>query len=309
MNIGVNINLNQHEIQNAIIQNLGSDPGSPLTGQFWFNTATGKLMYRDASGNRDVTYLAQVVALRLDQFAVPTADLNINSHKLTNVTDGSSAQDAVTFAQLQSVQQAKFFKDAVRVTTTANITLSGTQTIDGVSVVAGERVLVKNQTTGSENGIYVVASGAWTRATDADVSAEMKSGTTVFVSEGTVSADKQFSLTTNDPITLGTTALVFAITGAGTTYIQGTGITISGSTIAIDATVVPSKFSADIGDGSTTAIVVTHNLGTKDIHVSVRKKSTDEVWLADVTATSITTATISFATAPASNEFRVTIFG
>ena len=98
-----------------------------------------------------------------------------------------------------------------RVATTANITLSGAQTIDGVSCVAGDRVLVKNQTTGSQNGLYVVASGAWSRATDADASAEFVGGKICPISEGTVNGNRVAILTTDDPITLGSTALTFAM--------------------------------------------------------------------------------------------------
>ena len=103
-------------------------------------------------------------------------------------------------------------KPAVRAATTANITLSGTQTIDGVSLAVGQRVLVKNQNTGSQNGIYVVASGSWTRATDFDgsPSTEVTAGDFVFVQEGTTYADTGWVLTTNGTITIGTTALTFA---------------------------------------------------------------------------------------------------
>lgn len=116
------------------------------------------------------------------------------------------------------------FKDSVRVATTANITLSAAQTIDGVSVIAGDRVLVKNQTTGAENGLYVCAAGAWTRATDADATAEVTSGLCVPVEVGTANAGKLFLLTTANPITLGATTLTFsAISGAGVT--AGNGLT------------------------------------------------------------------------------------
>lgn len=101
------------------------------------------------------------------------------------------------------------YKDSCRAATTGNITLSGTQTIDDVAVIAGDRVLVKNQTTGSENGIYDVSAGAWTRSADADTSAEVTACMVVGVSEGTVNADTLWMLTTNDPITLGTTSLTF----------------------------------------------------------------------------------------------------
>ncbi len=103
-----------------------------------------------------------------------------------------------------------YWKDACRVVATANITLSNTQTIDGVAVVAGDRVLCVGQTTAANNGIYdVVSGGAWTRSADSDTSAEMKAGVAVHVSEGTTYSNSFWKLETNDVITLGTTALTF----------------------------------------------------------------------------------------------------
>ena len=87
-------------------------------------------------------------------------------------------------------------KNSVRVTTTANINLTNTQTIDGVDLVAGNRVLVKNQTTASQNGIYKVASGNWSRTTDMATGSFAASAFT-FVEEGTVNADNGFICTTN----------------------------------------------------------------------------------------------------------------
>lgn len=100
-------------------------------------------------------------------------------------------------------------KQSVRVATTANITLSGLQTLDGVALAAGDRVLVKNQTNAPDNGIYLAASGAWKRAGDADASVEVTPNLTVAVEEGSTLADSIWQLTTNAPIVLGTTALVF----------------------------------------------------------------------------------------------------
>ena len=102
------------------------------------------------------------------------------------------------------------WKNSVRAATTANITLSGAQTIDGVSIIAGDRVLVKAQTTASENGIYVAASGAWSRATDADADAEFTAMMIIPVSEGTLNGKTLWYLSTNDPIVVGTTSVAFA---------------------------------------------------------------------------------------------------
>lgn len=106
---------------------------------------------------------------------------------------------------------------AVRAATTANITLSGTQTIDGIALAVGDRVLVKDQTTGSQNGIYVVASGSWTRATDFDTAsqAEISTGKSVFASDGTTNGGTQWTLSTTGTITVGTTALSFIQIGGG----------------------------------------------------------------------------------------------
>lgn len=125
-------------------------------------------------------------------------------------------------------------KQSCRVASTGNVaTLSGLLTIDGVTLVAGDRVLLKNQTTASQNGIYVAASGAWTRATDCDSSAEVTSGLFVFIEEGTVNGNSGWMLTTDGAITVGTTSLTFSqITGLGQ-ITAGTGLTKSGNTISI----------------------------------------------------------------------------
>ncbi len=122
------------------------------------------------------------------------------------------------------------FKNAVRAATTANITLSGLQTVDGVVLAAGDRVLVKNQSLGKDNGIYVVHSSAWKRPLDADRSVEFPTGTLVLVTDGG-QALKIFALTTVQPIELGVTALTFSeihTNGDGTDVIADVDFTISG---------------------------------------------------------------------------------
>lgn len=127
-------------------------------------------------------------------------------------------------------------RDAVRVATASNITLSGLQTVDGVSLVASDRVLVKNQTAASANGIYVVASGAWSRSTDFDqvTPGEVEQGASVFVEEGTQYANTGWTLET-DGITLGSTALTFIQYSGANAYVPGDLISFSGNTINHDA--------------------------------------------------------------------------
>lgn len=126
----------------------------------------------------------------------------------------------------------------VRAATTANITLSGPQTIDGVSVIAGDRVLVKDQTTGSENGIYQVNAGAWTRTLDFDGSPtnEVAFGDLVFVSSGTTNANTSFVVITNNPITIGTTTLTFAVFTRAGDILAGNGLVRTGQTIDVVGT-------------------------------------------------------------------------
>lgn len=168
-----------------------------------------------------------------------------SAYRITNALDAVAAQDYVTLSQLNAIQSGLDVKASVRAASTANFVVAtgGTTTIDGVSLVVGDRVLLKNQTTASENGIWVVAAGAWARSTDADTSAEVTGGMFTFVNEGTVNADSGWILTTNDVIVLNTTALTFTqFSGAGT-YTAGSGLTLTGT-----------SFSANT-DGVTTGVI------------------------------------------------------
>ena len=319
----VHYDFSQNEIQNAKAQNLASAPSTPATGQFWYNTTTGKLEYRGATANIDPTdranhtgtqlaatisnFAATVQATTLNQFAAPTAAVAMNSQKITGLADPTAAQDAATKGYVDAAVNGTDWKQSVRAATTANITLSGLQTIDGISVLASERVLVKNQTTATENGLYNASSGAWTRTTDADAPAEVSAGLTVMVEEGTTQADSQWRLTTDGAITLGTTSLTFAQIGAGTTYTQGTGISIAGNVVAIDTTTVVRKATATVGGA--TSIAVTHTLNTTDVQVQCYLVTTNELIECDIVRTNATTVTLGFAVAPAANSIRVAIQG
>lgn len=165
--------------------------------------------------------------------------------------------DAANKAYVDATRSGLDVKESVRVATTAAVLLaSGLENgdvIDGVTLATGNRVLVKNQGTASENGIYVVqATGAAVRATDADTSAEVTSGMFTFVSEGTINADSGWVLSTNDTITLGTTGLTFVqFSGAGQVT-AGAGLTKSGNTLDVVGTADRITVNADSVDISST---------------------------------------------------------
>jgi hypothetical protein len=165
-----------------------------------------------------------------------TGTVNVSSARITNLADPTGAQDAATKAYVDATRSGLDVKDSVRAATIGNITLTNTQTVDGVALAVGNRVLVKNQDTASENGIYVVASGAWTRATDADNSpaGEVTSGMFAFVEQGTVNADSGWVLTTDSAITLDTTGLTFVqFSGAGQ-ITAGLGLSKTGNTLDVN---------------------------------------------------------------------------
>ena len=175
--------------------------------------------------------------------AAPTADISWGGFKLTSLGTPLAGTDATTKDYVDNLSAGISYKDAVRVASTANGTLATAfangQTVDGVVLATGNRILLKDQSTGTENGIYVVTAGAPTRATDADAVGELD-GAFVVSMEGTANADKAWICSTNPPITPGSTATTWAYYGAGTAYTAGAGLTLTGSTfdvVAADATI------------------------------------------------------------------------
>jgi hypothetical protein len=173
---------------------------------------------------------------------------------LTAASGTNTTQLATTEFVTTAVDTARSgldVKASVVVATTANITLSGAQTVDGIALSVGDRVLVKNQTTGSQNGIYVVASGSWARSADADADAEVTSGMFTFVEKGTTNADSGFVLSTDGVIVVGTTDLVFAqFSGAGQ-IVAGSGLTKAGNTLSIDTGYVGQTSITTLGTVTT----------------------------------------------------------
>jgi hypothetical protein len=171
----------------------------------------------------------------LSDLSAPTSDFGFGGFKITNLADPVNNTDATNKQYVDSVAQGLDVKASVVATTTGNITLSGTQTIDGIALSVGNRVLVKNQTNATQNGIYVVASGAWTRAADADTFEKLVSAFT-FVEEGSTKADTGWVCTVDSGGVLGTTPITFSqFSGAGT-FLAGDGLTLTGNSFSVVGT-------------------------------------------------------------------------
>lgn len=180
--------------------------------------------------------------LKKDGSIAFTADQSFGGFKATNLAVPTSNTDAATKAYVDSVAQGLSVKTAVAVATTANVTLSGLQTIDGYALSSGDRVLVKNQTTTSQNGVYDAASGSWTRSTDSDTGTELVNAF-YFVQNGLTQQATGWVQSTPGPITIGTTSLVFSQFSGAAEYTAGAGLTKTGLTF-------------DVGTASSSRIVV-----------------------------------------------------
>jgi len=284
-----------YSLLNAMMNPVASDPGGlgvGHAGRVWYNSVDGSIKFWNGTAAINVkdratgtgTQLAATIsdlaatvkAYRLDEFAAPNVDVSLASHKLTNVTDGSGAQDAATKGQLDAAIAAltsgQVIKGAVVVAVGTNVVLATPgATLDGITMSNPMTVLLTAQTTGSQNGPYVWtgASTPLVRATNWDTTGEAVLGSYWVVEQGT-HADTYALLTNDTAITLGTTTPVFAYIG-GTSLTEGngiditagvvsavanTGITVSGSGIGADFGVVGRKFVGAIPAATAGAFTV-----------------------------------------------------
>ena len=241
-------------------------------------TGTAALTFTSAAGNNNVNLVP-----------TGTGTVDVASKRITSVAEPTQSTDAATKSYVDAVKTGLKVKDAVRAATTANLTAtyangtagvgatltnSGTQaafTIDSIVLTAGQRVLVKNQTTAFENGIYTVttvgtASTNWvlTRAIDNDSNAtvlEIEGGDFCFVQEGTTNADNGYVVTSDGAITIGTSAINYVqFSGAGQ-ITAGNGLSKSGNTLSIDTTITVDRTTTQTLTNKTLSTGVVYNGG------------------------------------------------
>jgi hypothetical protein len=361
-----------------------------LNGQAatYYLTRANQTGTQTASTISDLSTVVQ--GYTLNQFGAPTAAVAMNAQRITGLADPISAQDAATKNYVDSLAVGLDVKGSVRLASVANVTgtytaTGGTSargqitaapnTLDGVTLVAGNRILLKDQTTAAQDGIWTVttvgtgSTGVWDRAQDWDQDSDVSAGAFMFVEEGTVNGDTGWVLTTNNPIIVGGasgTSLTFAQFSSAGSYTNGNGLSLTGNTFAVVGTanrISVSSSGVDIaatyvgqatittlgtigagtwqgtavgvafgGTGASTAAnartnlgavgrfaqtlstsatsyAIAHNLGSQDVDVVVRDASTNAIVLVDATASDVNTVTLTFASAPSANAYRVAVFG
>lgn len=256
------------------------------------------------------------------------ADFDFQSvSKVVNLPSPSGTGDAVPKSYVDSLVEGLAWKDSCRVATQANLNLSSPgATIDGITMASGDRVLVRNQTTTADNGIYVWngAAVAATRSLDCSTFAEMEQAVTT-VEEGTSAGatyrqdqvNGTLGSSTINWTTFGTSAPAASESTAGIAEIATQAETDAGTDDLRIVTPLKlatwsgriKKYAVSIGDGSATSYTITHNLNSRDVHVTIYNNSTYDEVLTDVAHTTVNTLTLVFATAPASNAYRVVVVG
>ena len=219
-------------------------------------------------------------------------DLDADSNSITNLATPSASTDAANKSYVDGVAQGLDVKASVLNASTANLTLSGEQTIDGVTT-STSRILVKDQSTASQNGIYVTASGSWARSTDMDNWLEVP-GAFVFVEQGTAQADAGFVCTADGGGTIGSTAMPWTQFSGSGAFTASTGLTLTGTAFSITNTAVSAS-----SYGSTTT-VPTFTVNAQGQLTAAGTTATSA--LTGLSGTNITTGTVAAARVATLNQ-------
>jgi len=256
------------ELATGAETNTGTDAARAVTPDGlddWTGSARVTTLGTIATGVWSGTALVAAKVPNLEDLTVGD-HIDVNAKRIGNLAAPVAANDAARKTDVDAAVQGLDVRDSVRAASTGNLTLSGTQTIDGVSVVAGDRVLAKNQSTGSENGIYVCAASAWSRAADLNANGDCSSNMFFFVEEGTSLADTGWVCTTNETVTLAN--MVFAQFSGTGSFTAGDGLDITGTAFSLDLksngglVIESTEVAVDLGASSITGTLAVADGGT-----------------------------------------------
>jgi len=343
------IDMQLQQVLNQLLQNLASDP-SAKESQIYYNSASHTIHFHNGT--------AWVQLGTLDQISAALAAVSLNNQNITNLADPVNPQDAVNLRTLQTMITALSDRAEVAYATAAALpantyangsagvgatltaSTNGALSVDSANVITGQRVLVKNESSAANNGIYTVAqagsaSTPWvlTRATDMDQASELGPGILVPVESpsgataGAVNNGVVFLSLAPSPFTVGTSAISFSTVGS--VYSAGNGLTLSGTQFSLSAPVSVANggtgattaaaaranlvasglYAATIGDGSTLSFSVTHNLNNSYPDVALYLISTGEEIEADVVSAGANAVTISSAVAFPNNGVKAVVEG
>lgn len=212
---------------------------------------------------------------------------------LLDIGKGDYETKGVNKKELQQTINSVGLKLAAKVATTTNTPLSGLYTIDGISINSGDRILVKNQTSAKDNGLYVASSGNWKRVLDSDESSEMVSGMSVYVEYGTINGGKQFILKTPNPISLGNTGLEFSTVltskdfGEGFSIVDGMVHLDLGAEFTFDANGMLCLNTNMIMPSTKVVITNTYYCNSSDRYIGCRNTNDINLYLSQMTNNAI----------------------
>lgn len=281
-----NLDLNKNQIQNVVVHSTTA-PTNPIKGQIYTDSTTGEFFVCTVGGATPTWVSFYPSTTKLNGIATPNGHVNMGGWTIQNVGGPVNDTDVANKAYVDGVSAGLDIKQSVRLASIGNISATYNNTggtsgrgqftaapnsVDGVSVAQGDRILVKNQSVGAENGIWVVttvgtgATGVWDRATDFDSNGEVNAGAYVWVEEGGTNQDSAWVLTTNNPIQIGGaggTALTFTLFASSTDLIAGAGLTKTGNSIDVGAGTGISVTAGAVGIANTAVTAGSYGSGTQ----------------------------------------------
>lgn len=353
------IDLDLNQLLNARVQNVDPLPSAApeRVGQVIFRPTTGRLVVCDGAswglfatdserlagqlpayyldranqtGTQSastVTGLTDVVkTVPLNQMASPTGPINLGGQTLENAGQATNGTDVPTWDQVMAFANNQDFRHA-RAASTGNVDIANTGVggvIDGVSLLAGDIVLLRNQTNPVDNGLYVVQPTNMVRAPDADTAAELPPGLVVVIEEGTTQADSMFILTNTPGYTMGVDPITFtpfgnapnpltagngiSIVGDVISAVAATGITVGPSGIGVDFSIVSRHYEIDVpAPGSGTAVTLVHSIGRRPVPTVVMDLASGDEVKVGVAWPDVNSVTVDFSVAPSAGQYRVAV--